>query len=274
MTHCRRAVSLDSNVHSAGGARSRLLSGVGGLLIRAGMVSVEEDPAWNAATPQDREQFQRVLRKYDAILDPGKGHARCLAAVLVYTAGMICFGCDPEWAKEVETDDGRLVRILVSVRSCAGLWSDCAAFGLQARDLREAILDSSLALRQDMPMEPLHMFEDQQSLCDWAHDAIAMHPFTTPSELEKETTPPISELARRRLADSVSRGNASSKSKEEKVTYGSQQREYDAMMAGKASGFDMTWQGMTARSGAAAWRRSVLSVPLLVSAAWVEARAP
>ncbi|CAE8657665.1 unnamed protein product, partial [Polarella glacialis] len=36
VTNCRRAVSLDCNVHSAGCAESRLISGVGGLLIRDG----------------------------------------------------------------------------------------------------------------------------------------------------------------------------------------------------------------------------------------------
>ncbi|CAE8687289.1 unnamed protein product, partial [Polarella glacialis] len=57
MTNCRRAVSLDCDVHSAGGAQSRLLSGIGGLLIRDGSKrsstagSEQAAPGLNQAPP-------------------------------------------------------------------------------------------------------------------------------------------------------------------------------------------------------------------------------
>lgn len=58
--------------------------------------------------------------------------------------------------------------------------------------MRQAVLDSRLAILQRTPLENLGMFDDQQSLCDWAHDAIALHPFTTPGEGEREAAHPFS----------------------------------------------------------------------------------
>lgn len=107
--------------------------------------------------------------------------------------------------------------------------------------LYQAILDSRLAMRSRLPVEYLEMFEDQQALCDWAHDVIAMHPFTSPNEVEKEATPPVS---MRRLQtetplhESLERDNLSFI------------REYDVMNQGRASRFDTSWKGShSAHSG-------------------------
>jgi len=218
---------------------------------KLGTMKVMQDPEFNAASDQDRDQFEIALMRYDMVLDPAAGHATCFAALLTYIAGMMCFGCKPNWMDQVQTDSGKLVRVLVSTRSCSQLWSDCEAFAVLARNLREAILDSSLAIRSASPMEHLQMFEGQQKLCDWAHDVIAMHPFTQPGETEREATPPLSEIAAGRRLESQAQ-----------VSYNAELHEYDTMKAGRASGFDMTWDGMTAHAGAD--RASVAAVVMMM----------
>ena len=200
-------------------------------------LAVQSDPIFNSEDGgRDRQQFRSAIQKYDEILDPSAGHARCLSTLLVYVAGMICFGCDPDWKQEVDRgSNGKLLRVLIPEGDCIELWTECAEFGAQARRLREAVLDSSLAMRATSPFEYLQVFEDQQQLCDWAHDVIAMHPFTRPGEAEREGTPPVREIGGRRLDNSSQ-------------SFSDFTKEYDVMKQGRSSGFDTSWEGMQARS--------------------------
>ena len=220
-------------------------------------LQVQSEPIFNNEDgEQDREQFWSALRKYEKILDPSAGHARCLSTLLVYVAGMICFGCDAAWKREVHLGaTGKLLRVLIPEGNCIELWTQCAEFGAQARQLREAVLDSSLAMRARLPLEYLQMFEDQQHLCDWAHDVIAMHPFTRPGEVEREGTPPVREIGGRRLA------NTSGSFSELTV-------EYDVMKEGRSSGFDTYWEGMRAQSSCHRLDASSFAIVLAMLATW------
>lgn len=63
---------------------------------------------------QDRQQFEIAIEKYDKILDPMAGHARCFSTLSVYAAGMICFACDTQWRNKVHMAEGeKLLRILI-----------------------------------------------------------------------------------------------------------------------------------------------------------------
>jgi len=189
-------------------------------------LEIKDDLAFNSATHEDRQQFEIAIEKYDKILDPMAGHARCFSTLSVYAAGMICFACDTHWRNKVHMAEGeKLLRILIPEGNCVELWADCSDFGQQARDLKEAILDSSLAIRSRLPVEYLHMFEGQQQLCDWAHDVIAMHPFVRPGEVEREATPPIRSVIRRLQLSNETR----------------LLQEYDVMQQGRLSRFDTSW---------------------------------
>lgn len=186
-------------------------------------LEIKNDPAFNTATEEDRQQFETAILKYEKILDPLAGHARCFSTLLVYAAGMICFACDIHWRNEVHIGEGeKLLRILIPEGNCVELWADCSDFGHQARELKEAVLDSTLAIRSRLPVEYLHMFEDQQQLCDWAHDVIALHPFVRPGELEREATPPVRSVIRR-------------------LSNNTALQEYDVMQQGRLSRFDTSF---------------------------------
>merc|ERR1711879_898828 len=147
-----------------------------------------------------------------------------------YVAGMICFSCESTWRSLVERDlKNKLVRVNITDSTCTEIWAKCESFGKLTKLLTQAVVDSKLAVSQNTPAEFLTMFRDQQALCDWTHDAIAMHPFTTPSEAEREAAPP-------------------------QAAFGRRLGEYDAMKAGRASGFDITWNGADSNSNAQAAR--------------------
>lgn len=198
--------------------------------------AVEGHDVFNSATPGDRLQFRRALEAYGAAVDPAS-HARCFSSLLAYVAGMVCFGCMPEWKDRVQMGTKGVIRIHIAETSCTRLWAFCEGFSERAKALRQAVLDSWLAVQQPTPLEYLNMFDDQQSLCDWTHDAIALHPFTTPGEAEKEATPPASAMARRRLEPAP-------------VAV----KEYDTIKEGRQSGFDTSWDGVTGLSASISLR--------------------
>lgn len=194
---------------------------------------VEGLPIFNAASEEDIEQFSRAMEAYDRVLNPDN-HAQCWAALLTYTAGMICFGCAPDWQQYIELSrEGKITRVLLTTGTCAQLWDRCEDFGALTRSLKHRVMDSRLALYQSTTYENLDMFHDQQALCDWMHNAIAMHPFCTPLESGRESARPT--IISRRISEY-----------DGAATVG-----YDAVRAGKASGFDTTWNGISGWTGAA-----------------------
>merc|ERR1740117_2596041 len=155
--------------------------------------------------------------------------------MLTYMAGMLCFACDITWMHHVHVDDTKIIRIVLAEGSCTELWLDCGDFGKLTRDMIQSVLDSRLATMMTTQFENIEMFADQEALCDWMHDVIAMHPFTTPSEVEKEAAA-IPETIIRRLGETVG-------------DVGTNLWPYDAMKEGRASGFDIEWAGVIAGSG-------------------------
>jgi len=187
--------------------------------------SVMQRDVYNAASDSDREQHTFAMQKYQEVLDP-TGHAQCFAALVTYVAGMQCFACEPKWNEQVVLDASKtkVVRVRLTQTSCKEVWADCKKFGVLAQQLKQAMLDSRLATMQSMPFENLDMLHDQQILCDWLHDAIAMHPFATPTEADREAAPMPQTIVRRLGADDM---------------------HFDVMKAGRASGFDIRWAGIT-----------------------------
>merc|ERR1719506_562812 len=72
-------------------------------------------------------------------------------------------------------------------------------FGKASKELELRILDSALAKQAKVGIESLYMFRDQQSLCDWAHVRIALHPFSLTTTADKEANAMAEDA--RRLAD-------------------------------------------------------------------------
>lgn len=213
---------------------------------KAAVVQIQQQPFFNSATDDERAQYFRVLGKFDEVLAP-ENHASCFSALVTYTAGMLCFSCEPQWKQFVHLDYGKIVRILLTDRTCTEIYARCEKFGQVTSAFKHVLLDSRLATMQMTALENFDMFADQQALCDWMHNAVAMHPFTTPSEIQREAAPiPNIIHASRRLWNATELSEAAYL----RQLAGANEAEptgpgYDAMDAGKASGFDITWGGVT-----------------------------
>jgi len=249
---------------------------------RAGTLAMEKQAVYNAASEQARDLHKRALETYDVLLDPAR-HARCFAAMLTYVAGVICFSCEARWESKILFHKGALVNVRLTESTCSEVAAQCEDFGHLTVQWQQAVLDSVLATAQSTPLENLGMFVDQQSLCDWLHDAIALHPFTTPNEAQREAAPPPQNIGARRLDGQSSTtlagrkngsdGNASTSGVETTSTTtsttGTKEHLYDAMKAGRASGFDISWPGLEGSSAAGDRVFSAASQLLLVVAvAW------
>jgi len=228
-----------------------------------GVQRIRTQDVYSAASESDKQQLRRALETYGKVLEL-EGHANCFAALMTYVAGMICFSCEPTWKKRVLLGAHGVIRVNIAETTCTALWESCADFSVLATQLRQAVFDSRLAIMQSTPFENLAMFDDQQALCDWAHDAIALHPFTTPGEAEREATPARAAQDRRlRIAEanwtraelsaaSPSSGSDNSfSSVVRRLESGPPQQmlEYDAIKAGHLSGFPINWHDYSGKSG-------------------------
>eukprot|EP00928_Gymnodinium_smaydae_P040672 TRINITY_DN27562_c0_g1_i1.p1 TRINITY_DN27562_c0_g1~~TRINITY_DN27562_c0_g1_i1.p1 ORF type:complete len:354 (-),score=51.47 TRINITY_DN27562_c0_g1_i1:394-1455(-) len=192
---------------------------------RSAVESIGGSDIYTSASAEEREQHQIALQRFKEFLAP-QNYQSCYTALLTYTAGMLCFACEAHWKNSLEFDEGKVIRVLLTETTCTKLWGECRELGKSARRLKQAILDSRLASMSFAPVENLEMFFDQQQLCDWMHDVVAMHPFGTPSEAEREAAPPPVTITRRLMGNETAPPT---------------KWPFDALKAGRASGFDVQW---------------------------------
>lgn len=199
----------------------------------------------NGTSQIDREQLEVVLARYADVLSPNH-QARCFSSLLTYVAGVICFGCKPEWFRYTLLEGDalslpRVARVNVAESVCRELWDACRAFGRSAVALEAAIRDSAVARAAPLALEGLDMFMDLQQLCEWMQTEVALHPFQ-PLRREDEDLPNAAEA----LALAARGGNASSSRRLEAA------EAWDVLREGRRSGFDRAWHSPCAASRAAA----------------------
>ncbi|CAE8615947.1 unnamed protein product [Polarella glacialis] len=208
---------------------------------RQSILDVENTAAYAVATIVEKEQFGLALERFNPVLT-AEVHADCFSALLAYTAGMNCFACRPDWFIYVTVLARAVVRVHVDPSVCVNLWIRCENFGKAAGQLKQAILDSPLAKQAKRPVEDLDMFFDQQALCNWIHDEVALHPFRQPSEGEREAAPSSGPTSL--LSDSSS-------SSEEDGRRLQASGLFDVMSEGLKSGFNVEWRGLAGPSSLA-----------------------
>lgn len=213
---------------------------------RQSIADVRNIRQYSEATHTELEQYHRVLAKFNPVLHPSI-HGECFSAILVFVAGMNCFACRPDWFGFVTREHNVVVRVHVSSSDCMQVWSSCEAFGTAAHELKQALLDSVLAKQAQSQEESLDMFTDQQALCSWLHNEVALHPFQRPSMTEREAAPAAdsAEAMDEEMLNSgpvsATPSAAQSTGTQERRLSKSFRKEMDVLHEGRLSGFDTRW---------------------------------
>lgn len=152
--------------------------------------------------------LDRAMASFKPTLEKAK---QCMEAIMVFAAGMICFGCNPNWDQFVWRDHtGLVTRIHVAGESCVYVDQYCGVFGRHAENLRIKVMESTLAKVPSSPLPDFSMFKDRISTCDWLRD-FAMQPFPSfrpvsfarAEEAAKRDLPQVRRPVVRRLAESA-----------------------------------------------------------------------
>lgn len=185
----------------------------------------------SAVSKTDLEQLEAVKQRFQEVLAPAS-QSECLTSVLTYVAGMMCFACRPEWfqyavisSQKMKAD--RLLRIRMASSVCVELWAACSSFGATVASLRAALRDSRLSKAAQLAEESFDMFLSQRQLCNWAHDVIALHPFSQPTREEQNLT---AQMASGTMQSVLRRLDL--------------KRTLDVMAEGRASQFPRSWHGV------------------------------
>lgn len=232
---------------------------------RLSVADVRNTAVFSVAEHTEKEQFNLALERFNPVLHPTM-HTECFSALLTYTAGMNCFACRPDWFEFVTLEHGVVVRVHVQPSVCMALWSSCEAFGRAAATLKQALLDSALAKQAKRQAENLDMFFDQQALCTWLHNEIALHPFQRPSEVDREAAPEDDSQS----ADAVPPGNPANTVRR---LQRDGDREVDVYDLGQHSGFDRTWPSeSSSAAGLAENRLAIAPAALFIATCWASVR--
>lgn len=245
---------------------------------RQSVVDVRNTPVYSTSVHTEREQYHHALEAFNAVLTPSV-HGDCFSALLTYTAGMNCFACRSDWFNYVTIENGVVVRIHVHPSVCMEVWSRCELLGEASINLKQALLDSVLAKQAKLQAEDLDMFSDQQALCNFLHNEVALHPFQRPSMTEREAAPGVHKEPVHPAGESAAKAAGSASTTLPAImpavfptampfatatspptsgneparrlfepSEASAKSELDVMKQGKLSGFNIVWQG--APSGA------------------------
>jgi len=196
---------------------------------RASVAAAGQAAHQTTTSRADLEQHQVALSLYSKVLSRD-AQAGCFSKLLTYVAGMMCFSCSPEWfhytvlVGDVLAGE-QIVRVRMARSVCLELWDACQGFGRSVAAMTAALADSNIARSASRPQEDLSMFTNEQGLCDWMHDQVAMHPFRQPNNEDSNvplSTPASSGLQGRRLEP---------------------RKMLNVLREGRQSGFSRRWEG-------------------------------
>jgi hypothetical protein len=240
------------------------------------VLEVMSTPAYRTAGHTEKEQYHHALEAFNPVLAP-EIHGDCFSALLAYAAGMTCFACRADWMNYVTEENDVVVRIHVHPSVCMEAWGRCEVLGEAAMNLKQALLDSVLAKQAKKQAEDLVMFSDQQALCNYLHNEVALHPFQRPSMTQREAAPgahkeaegfgseaavapaagpPTSSTLPDLHANVFPTAMPYAPTASRRLFVESPKHELDVMKEGKLSGFDIVWtRGSSAasRPTPAAW---------------------
>lgn len=118
--------------------------------------------------------FDRAVDALGVALDRAP---RCVEALMVFAAGMICFGCNPRWYDFVWRDAGGAVtRVNIAGDSCIWVATKCGPFGRAVQDFYQQLAQSGLAKTPRKPLPDWSMLFDREAMCDWLRWTLAMQP--------------------------------------------------------------------------------------------------
>ena len=212
---------------------------------------VRNTDSYAASSKSDLEQFYAAERAFVPVLQQSV-HNDCFSAILTYVAGMMCFSCKPNWFEYVVVDDAappHIVKVRIDPSVCVQLWDRCMVFGKASKELELRVLDSALAKQAKVGIESLYMFRDQQSLCDWAHVRIALHPFSLTTTADKEAIA-MAEDSRRLVGEEppllfLPRNYTTLPTAKDLVQGASERRledlQFDVIAEGQDTTFDLQW---------------------------------
>eukprot|EP00747_Dinoflagellata_sp_TGD_P191692 gnl/TRDRNA2_/TRDRNA2_55423_c0_seq1.p1 gnl/TRDRNA2_/TRDRNA2_55423_c0~~gnl/TRDRNA2_/TRDRNA2_55423_c0_seq1.p1 ORF type:complete len:361 (-),score=80.20 gnl/TRDRNA2_/TRDRNA2_55423_c0_seq1:51-1100(-) len=229
------------------------------------VADVRHTAAYDDATYTEREQYKLAMEKFAPVLDTGV-HAECLSTILQYTAGMNCFACKADWFEYVHQHHNRVIRVNIDPGVCIEVWSHCEEFGRATQELKQAVLDSVLVKQAKREAENLDVFFDQQSLCNWLHVEVALHPFQRPSEMDRETAPKLLQLDPPEIPDIDMKSDESRDSPFGRLLKDDIRKDYNALVEGGKTGFDLRWEnvpvGAAHPSNGNSWLTSLAALSL------------
>eukprot|EP00933_Yihiella_yeosuensis_P039964 TRINITY_DN3416_c2_g1_i1.p1 TRINITY_DN3416_c2_g1~~TRINITY_DN3416_c2_g1_i1.p1 ORF type:complete len:364 (+),score=60.06 TRINITY_DN3416_c2_g1_i1:31-1092(+) len=131
---------------------------------------------------QEQALFNRALASFQPALAAADS---CVDALMAFTAGLICFGCNPLWSSYVWRDDvGNVKSVNVDTASCMYVSRGCGKFGRAIQNVYARIGESILAKRPTIALPDFTMLADRESICRWLRVSLAMQPSGRPMPLE------------------------------------------------------------------------------------------